>query len=154
MSIKAVEHALSSLALSRALKDIDWSIPLVQTVHILTVCIVFGSAMVIYLTIFGRRIAQGVSKQHLATTIWICIGILACTGALLIIAEPDRTLRNPAFYTKMSLLVGVSCLTLWLQRAPSEERIPARYKVLSVLSVGLWIGIVVAGRMIAYVESF
>ena len=154
MSIAGVEHALTSLALSRALKNTDWAIPLIQSVHILAVSIVFGSAVVIYLTTFGKRTGRGVALPRVTATIWACLGVLAVTGSLLIIAEPDRTLRNPAFYTKMVLLALVSCLTLWVHRSPARERAPGQSKVVSVLSMGIWIGIAVAGRLIAYVESF
>jgi hypothetical protein len=79
----------------------------------------------------------------------------------LIIAEPSRSLQNPVFILKMTLVLLAAGLTLGSQiplrrdasfwDCSSSRR---RFGVLiACLSLPLWIGIVFAGRWIAYVQS-
>jgi hypothetical protein len=87
--------------------------------------------------------------------IWICLGLLLLSGALLILAEPFRTITNQVFYLKMGLLVVAVALTLWLAsvaRRQPEKR-SAIHVVAAALSMLIWAGIIVAGRYIAYAES-
>ena len=84
--------------------------------------------------------------------------ILLATGAVMIIGEPPRSLKSPAFQIKMALLVAALIVTglfqLLLRRDPtfgdagSGRRGAAT--TLAVLSLLLWTGIIFAGRWIAY----
>jgi predicted tellurium resistance membrane protein TerC len=88
-------------------------------------------------------------------TIWICLAVLFGSGVLLIIAEPFRTITNPVFYLKMSLLVVAIALTLWLaavaRRQPEAKR--PMHVAGATLSMLIWAAIMVAGRYIAYTET-
>ena len=82
-------------------------------------------------------------------------------GTVLIIAEPARALQNPLFFLKMGLLVVAVCITLACaiplrKNAGFWELSQARRRgaqVIAALSLPFWVGIVFAGRWIAYVES-
>jgi hypothetical protein len=80
---------------------------------------------------------------------------------VLIIAEPARALQNPVFLLKMSLLVAVIGITLACQIPLRKD---ARFwevsqgrrraaQAIAALSIPFWIGIVFAGRWIAYVQG-
>jgi hypothetical protein len=85
---------------------------------------------------------------------------LLLSGSALIIGEPERSLRNPAFILKMSMLCTVLVLTLAFQRglrrdARYWEKSPRRRisgLLIAAVSLGLWVGIVFAGRWIAYID--
>jgi hypothetical protein len=80
---------------------------------------------------------------------------------VLITGEPTRSLENPAFQTKMVLLILAMITTLGLQLPTFKDpaywelttghRVSAR--VLAVISLLLWVGIVFAGRWIAYMNT-
>jgi len=79
------------------------------------------------------------------------LGVLLLSGALLIIAEPHRTLGNPIFYTKMALLALALVLTVWLAAAARrQEKRTALRAAIATLYMLIWTGIIVAGRFIAY----
>jgi len=59
----------------------------------------------------------------------------------MIIGEPARSLANPVFQLKMLLLLAAIAVTVALHK---ESRI------IAILSLSLWVGIVFAGRWIAY----
>jgi hypothetical protein len=81
--------------------------------------------------------------------------VLAVTGGLLITAEPGRTITNPVFYVKMILLAAVILATLWLTAAARRVQKPgALHLLIATLAVLLWIAIIFAGRLIAYIDSY
>lgn len=137
-----------------------WVIPTLQTVHILCVAIVFTAAAMLDLRLLGL-VARGQSvvalSRRFLPTAWLALVILAATGALLIIAEPGRSLLALPFQLKMLLLLAVIILTVVFQRsvagnAARWDAIPGApaAKVTAVISLGLWLAIIVAGRWIAY----
>jgi hypothetical protein len=86
--------------------------------------------------------------------------VVVVTGVLLAWCEPIRLYRSPSFWVKMALfaLVGVHALVFRnsVYRNPSklDAGITPRAKVAAVLSLLLWAGLIVAGRFIAFDESF
>lgn len=155
---------LSATPLSQAIQTTEWIIPAIQTVHILAVAAVISSVLMVDLRLVGLRARDqsmaAVADRYLPI-VWYALPILLVTGATLIIAEPSRSLQNPIFLLKMGLLVLAVGVTLACQmplrrdvgfwdRSPSRRRLAG---LVACLSLPLWIGILFAGRWIAYVQS-
>jgi hypothetical protein len=152
---------LDHTALSQAIQVTNWVVPTVQTIHILAIAVVASSVLMLDLRLIGvfwaDRPLKDVASRFLPLVWWPLI-ILAATGAIMIIAEPARSLRNPAFQLKMALLVAaliVTGLFQVLQRrnaAFGDLRSGSRVTAVAVavVSMLLWSGIVFAGRWIAY----
>jgi hypothetical protein len=85
---------------------------------------------------------------------WFPLPILLITGCVMIVGEPARSLTNPAFQLKMLMLLAVICISLLFQRKWHNKSsfAPAKTaaRLLAILSLALWVGIVAAGRWIAY----
>jgi hypothetical protein len=150
---------LSSTALSQSIQITTWAIPGIQTMHIISLALLFACALVFSLRIAGRGLASEPLPQLAARftrAIWYLLALLLATGTLLIIAEPGRTITNPVFYTKMVLLALAIAVTLWLSAVARRqfERPSGFHVVLAVAGMLLWIGIMFAGRLIAYVEAY
>ena len=117
MSLVAINNWLSSTPLSLLIQRTPGAIAGIQVVHILCLATLFALALNLSLRTAGRglRIEPLASlAARFVPAIWICLGMLLLTGALLIIAEPHRTLGNPIFYTKMALLAVAVVLTVGL----------------------------------------
>jgi hypothetical protein len=142
--------------LSTAIRDILWVIPTVQSIHIIAITVLFGSALVSDLRLAGvlanDEPMRGVVRRYYP---WMrnALIVLLMTGLLMIIAEPDRVLVNTTFWLKMALVVTAFGLTLWLRRpllrAPDNGD-PRPIKALAWLSIGLWCVVIICGRWIAY----
>lgn len=150
---------LSSTAFSQAIQITTWAIPGIQTIHIISLALLFASAIVFSLRIAGRGLASEplpVLAARFTRAIWYLLVVLLLTGTLLIIAEPGRTITNPVFYTKMVMLAIVIVLTIWLSVVAKRqfERPSTFHVIVAVVCILLWIGIMFAGRLIAYVESY
>jgi hypothetical protein len=160
--ISTLSDTLASSKLSAVLQETEWVVPAVQTVHILSVATVISSATFVSLRLLNVNARELTGNQvalRFLPLIWWTLPVLLVSGSLLIIAEPARSLGNPAFYVKMALLLAASALTLtyqWPLRAHGDfwERSGARVattKLIALVSLTLWVGVIVAGRFIAYV---
>ena len=148
-----------------ALVDTNWWIAeLVQTTHILTLAAVFASVLMINFKIFrlageSRTMAQTVARY--GPWVWWGLVVLLVTGLILIIGEPARELLNPAFWTKMVLVLVAGAIALWFQESvrhhaerwalTSNGTLAVRAGAVGVIL--LWIVIMFLGRWIAYAPT-
>jgi hypothetical protein len=146
---------------SQFIQKAGWVVPSVQTVHILAISAVAGSALILNLRLLGLlctgQSLQSVSKRF-APVIWWSLPVLLATGTILTIGEPGRELLNPVFRIKMVLILAAMGLLAFFQGRLSRN--PSRYDgatgrsaafSIALPSLLLWTGIVIAGRLIAYV---
>jgi hypothetical protein len=107
----------------------------------------------------GKRFSVAHYAERTLPWLWSSLLVLLVTGLCMIITEPNRTLQNTAFYTKMTMLLIACVLTYVFQRGRNTEpdawelqgAKSARGQAIGMVSVLLWVGIVVSGRLIAYV---
>ena len=146
---------------SIALHESIWGYPIIESVHVLTLCLFLGLAVMLDLRLLGvtmlRTPASEVMERLLPWTI-AGFGIMIITGALLFYAIPVKTYLNIFFRVKvLFLLLAVANIAVFhLTVSPSMREWdldpvpPRRARLAAGLSLVLWAGIVVAGRMIAY----
>jgi|SRR5215469_15045028 len=155
MNARAFNDWLSSTALSQVLQDTHGAIAGIQMVHIVCLATLFALALNLSLRLAGRGlVAEPLASMaaRFVPGIWICLALLLLTGSLLIVAEPHRTITNPAFYTKMGLLAVGIVLTIRLASIArgQPEKTTAPRVAMAMLYMLIWIGIIFAGRYIAY----
>lgn len=159
---------LAATPLSHTVADHFWIVPALQTVHILSVAVVLANVFLINLRILGvldRGQPAPVLPDRPLTPILVAVAVLAVTGFLLIAGEPTRAIFRTVFWIKMALLIAAVTLT-WSHRAvyPASSAsgvgvaTPARkgvaVKWVAGIALLLWLGVIVAGRWIAYVEAW
>ena len=154
---------LATTTLSHAVQAVGWIIPTLQTVHILSVGVLFTSAVLVDLRILQllqRAIPLEVVIQRFLPAIWPLLLILLITGSLLIVGEPRRSLLNTTFLIKMALLTVAVLLTAvlqWLFKSSGMSQATDRGRaftgqVVASASLLVWCGIIFAGRWIAYTQ--
>ncbi len=164
MSLHAFCEWLSNTPLSLLIQNVSWIIPTVQSIHILCIAIVISSVFMLdlrLLKVIGRGQPTAAYANRFLPWIWITLPVLLVTGSILIIAEPARSLENPSFQLKMSVLILAMITTFVFQRPLARdpafwEESPGREvtaKAIALLSLVLWIVIVFAGRWIAYTNT-
>jgi hypothetical protein len=155
---------LAETPLSKILQDQPWVVPTSQSIHILAVSIVFGSACMINLRLLGvGRSGRSVSQlsNTLVPWMWRGLAVLLFTGLIQTIAEPVRQFVTPAFWAKMTMIVVVATMTALYAKAVRRNATvwdagsrPSRAKVFAILSTLLWLAIITCGRFIGYTWSF
>ena len=161
MSIPSLLEWIESTDLSTAIREGALPYPIIGGFHLLGIALFGGMVLVTDLRLLGwimrRRLVSEIVR---AFRPWKAIGfvVVVASGLLLAWAEPIKLYRSPSFWIKMALmlLVGVHA---WLFHAgvyanPEEldKRLTARAKVAAVLSLVLWAGLIISGRLIAYDE--
>jgi uncharacterized membrane protein SirB2 len=150
---------LSNTHVSLAIQSALWVVPAVQTVHILCVSLVMSSVAMLDLRLMGfvgRHQPVSQMTRRLLPWVWYSLIVLAATGVLLIIGEPTRELPNAAFQAKMAMLATVILVTFFIQRQSRKNPTywESRRVAAALIGLGsllLWVGIVTAGRWIAYI---
>lgn len=152
---------LQGTSLSTAIQSTLWMVPAIQCVHIIAIGVLVGAFFMVDMRVLGvvgrdQSVAQ-VSRRY-APWFWCALLVLLTTGVLLIIGEPRRELLSFSFWAKMALLaIGIVVALVFQQHLRSD---PARWegdaaappltKVLALLSILVWIGIMFMGRFIAF----
>lgn len=153
---------LSRTELSIAFQSANWFVPLVQTIHIVSIAILLTSVYVVSFRLIGlTRSTQALSTLTARSTpwVWITLGVLLLTGVLLTITEPARELLNWVFRLKMLLVLALAGLMLLVQRRTRRNpqywtESPLRRnsaRAIGIVTVLIGACIVTAGRWIAYV---
>jgi hypothetical protein len=160
MNLHDISSALYATPISTGIRETAWIIPTIQSIHIIAVAVVVGSALVADLRLAGMlatdETPQTVVRRYLPW-MWAAIAALLATGAILIVGEPNRVLANSVFWTKMALVVLAFGLTL-LFRYPilhpqfrlEHARWAALAKPMAWVSLLVWVAVIFCGRWIAY----
>jgi len=91
---------------------------------------------------------------------WIGFGINAATGVLLLISYPTKALTNPMFYAKLTMIGFAIWILTKLQNevfadsTATEADLMARGASLAKWSLALWLGVISAGRLLAYTFEY
>jgi hypothetical protein len=149
---------LEQTQVSQTIQATAWIVPAVQTVHILAISALMAAALMLnlrLLKIVGREQPLRPCSERYLPIIWWALPVLLVTGILMIVGEPVRSLENAIFQLKMLLVLSAIAVTIALQRPLQRDASfwDTRRGVavsLALLSMALWVGIVFAGRWIAY----
>jgi hypothetical protein len=154
---------LGATPASLYIQKVFWIIPTVQTIHILAISVVVASMAMFDLRLLGlagKRNSIASLSRRFMPWLWCALIVLAVSGSILIIGEPKRALGNVFFGMKMCMLATAIIVTLGFQvilkrdlAGGASELAPAHFgvaRIVGLLSLVLWVGIAVAGRLIAY----
>ena len=161
MSLANFLQWLHDTQFSSTIRDSLWTEPIVETIHVLTLTLFLGFAILLDMRLLGvamrrRRISELLAQFNP----WLFVGfaIMVISGTILFCGDPVAFYSTTFFKVKMIMLVlaGVNVLVFnatigrrvaeW-DLAPST---PPAAKTAAVVSIVLWILIVAAGRGIAY----
>ena len=143
--MKPFAEWLSQTAASLTIQSHEWVIPTIQSVHIVAICAVVGSALMIDLRILGlawRDQTMPDTDARFGPWLWGALGLLLLTGVLMIVGEPPRELLAVSFWMKMALVAFGVGAHVTLRRRPG--------KALAAATLGVWVCVIVLGRLIAY----
>ncbi len=149
---------LASTPLSLMMGEITWIVPAVQSVHIMAISVVAGSALIVDLHLIGAfddGEGMGAVTRRCLPWLWWALLVLLLTGVIMVTGEPRRSLQNSAFILKMGLVLMAVGLTASMQLPVKknanfwQDRKPlARF--VAIASLCIWGAIIFCGRWIAY----
>lgn len=138
--------------LADAIRRSVWAYPLLETVHIAGFAALVGSLLTLELRVLGARLDVALAPlARLALPVaGLGFAVAAVAGAALFVSGASEFGTHPAFLVKMALIVlagGNAALFHW---RGGVVRIDHWARLQVVLSSLLWLGVIAAGRLIAY----
>jgi hypothetical protein len=148
-------------ALADNIRENDLLFPLIESVHVLSICLVVGSILVVDLRLLGfasiNRPVSRVASGILPLT-WTAFAMAIASGGLLFISNATKYLENGYFVAKIFLILAAG-LNMAIFHAISardlpkwehETALPLRARLAGGLSILLWVSVVTCGRWIGF----
>jgi hypothetical protein len=146
---------LATTPLNAAVTQHAWIVPAIQVVHIVAIAVVVIGVALINLRALG--LVETDRPQRAVTATWLrpvlgAVAVLALTGVLLIVSEPGRAMFRTVFWVKLGLIVVALAVTATQGRRETSGTLLPRVQAVAALL--LWIGVIYAGRWIAYADGW
>jgi hypothetical protein len=152
---------LAQTRASVAMAQSVWAFPIVESIHVLALCLFLGMATILDFRLLGL-VMRDLPVSEVVTRLlpWTAAGfaVMVISGVLTFLNAPVRYYENIFFRIKLValLLAGLNVWVfhsgIWLKVSDwdLDAVAPFKARLAGVLSLVLWACIVVAGRMIAY----
>ena len=152
---------LSETKWSIALHESLYLYPWIESTHVLSICLFFGTLLFVDLRLTGKVFNNlsvvDMNRKVLPLTLFGFL-VMSVTGLLLFYAIPVRNYQNIFFRIKILLIVIAGINALFFHRRMSKEAkvwdkdssIPSSMKNSAITSLVLWSSVIISGRMIAY----
>jgi hypothetical protein len=138
--------------------------PLLESVHVIGLSLVFGTIAIIDLRLLGAASRERPFKRMASDILkwtWAAFALTALTGSLMFITNAGVYYHNFYFRTKMLLLLlaGVNMLSFELTLGRTAHRwdnaasAPLAGRAVAVLSLAIWMSVIFAGRLIGFTTS-
>ena len=161
--IDSLLETLSQSAIATYIAEDPVAFPWIETGHVITLVIVFGSILLVDLRLMGLA-SRDYSVNGLTRTIlpitWIAFIGAVITGGLLFLSNPYGYFGNTMFRVKLCLLllagVNMAVFHLFTQRRGSLDNpgpVPGGARLAGAVSGLLWVGITACGRWIGFTMS-
>ena len=161
MSPLAFSQWLNETPLSLYLRNSDYPFFVIETVHVIALGFSVGTILWVDLHLLGiamrrERVADVIGQFERPAVIGFVVMFIS--GFLLFLAEPYKAYITTAFRLKVLMLV-LTGLNVWYFHSKvypsvadsSDARcLPWSAKMVGLVSVALWVGIIIAGRWTAY----
>jgi uncharacterized membrane protein SirB2 len=137
------------------LRNVPGLPPIVQTLHLLSIAVILGSIVLINLRVLGLAAPSqdpAEMTRRLARWTWGALPVLFFSGLLFVLARPQRYFTNPMFGLKFAMLLPALAITAALFFMLRRQPIGKSTRVLAGFGLLCWVGVVLAGRWIAYVD--
>jgi hypothetical protein len=164
VDFSAFLKSLEDSGLANSLRGSLYYFPFLESVHVMALGVVFGTILVVDLRALGiastHRPFTRLSAELLRIT-WGAFAISALTGALMFITNARVYAHNTSFRVKMVLLAvaGINMAVFHLTAGRSvaswdqAATAPKAGRVAAGVSLVLWLGIILAGRVIGFTTT-
>ena len=163
MNILPLLRSLESSGLAAWLRGSLYAFPLIESLHVIGLTMVFGTVVIIDLRLLGLASAVrpfGTLASETIKWTWAAFALTATTGALMFSTNALSYYQNLQFRFKMSLLVlaGLNMLVFTrtagrtVDRWNTDRAAPLSGKLAAIFSLLIWIGVIFLGRWVGFTK--
>ena len=142
-----------------AMMKTAWGWPAAESVHFIGLCLLVGAIFLFDLRLLGvaQRVPIGALHRMIPWGL-AGFGLTAASGLLFVLTEPDQYVYNPAFHIKLLFMAaaGLNASAFYLTsyrrltRPGAPDQTPRLAKIIALASLCLWLGVIVAGRLLTF----
>jgi uncharacterized membrane protein len=149
-------HAAPPIA---AFMRTKWGWPMAESIHFLGLSMLVGCIGLFDLRLLGMAKRIPIAALHKLIPLGLIgFAINISTGSLFLLTEPDQYIYNPSFQFKMLFIAiaGLNALTFYVTSwgrataADASPDAPRIAKVVAIVSLSMWIGVIVCGRLLTF----
>lgn len=135
-----------------AIAEHPWAYPALEAVHILGIACLLGPLILVDLRLWG---AGAVLPLRALAALALKVGaggfaLVVASGLLMFATQPGELLASRAFVLKMGLLMVAGLNAAVFHARDGLGRADVVSRLQSLLSIATWLGVLGAGRWIAY----
>jgi hypothetical protein len=143
------------LIVTNPLNSSELIFPTLECIHILGFALSVGTIAILDFRLLGmgmRRQAVSALGKDLAPWTLFGLAVMLISGPLLFSSDPDMYYLNYAFNTKMVVLLLAIIFNYTAHRkAVAADASGGRAKLIAIVSLVLWVGVVTGGIFIGFV---
>lgn len=129
-----------------------YAYPALEMLHIVGIALLLGNLVALELRVWG--LAADLPLRPLARLSLRLAGagfaLIALSGLLMFAAQPAELLASRAFVVKLGLVALAGCNAALFHARGGLERGDRGARLQTAISMGLWLGVIICGRWIAY----
>jgi hypothetical protein len=164
MSLESLVTAIQNLPLAGAMRGesagSEWLFPIVETLHVLTLTVVFGSIVMVDLRLVGLT-ERGSSISRLTDETlpwtWTAWVLSAITGTLLFMSKAVTYYGNFQFRMKF-VFMALAAVNMLIFHFGAYRKVaqwdtavpPTSARIAGALSIGFWVAVIFFGRWIGF----
>jgi len=129
-----------------------WIAAALEIVHYFSMFILVGSMVIVDLRVLGlvaRRQDATQLAERLFPWMWISLAFNFLSGFLMFAGSATAYYRNDVFYDKVAVILLAIVMNIIVQQKVRKwgqlPAMPAWAKLVAFISIGLWIGAIIAG---------
>jgi len=161
MSLYSICEWLQNTGWGTGIRESTWVFPIIETTHVLGLALSVGTVAILDLRLLGLGLKRESVSQVMGQILpWSLSGfaIMFATGILLFWSQAVKAYDSVFFRIKILLLfftlINALVFQFTVYRSMAEwDRAPVtplRARLAGAVSIALWIGIIAAGRTMAY----
>lgn len=145
--------ALHNLPLAAAIRESVWAFPLLEIVHIAAFAAMIGTVLTVEMRTLGvQKSIPLLELGRLGVKIaLVAFAVIVVSGSMLLLSDLHGYIANRAFLLKLGLITLAAINMVVFHLRNSLARPDGISRAQAVLSLSLWLGVISAGRLIAYI---
>ena len=160
--IDSLVQSIEGSAVNNWILSSQWLWPGMEILHFIGLSLLLGSMLVVDLRLAGFLRQIDIRATH-SLLPWATVGFLLNLGSgiIFLLGDPARYAINIGFQVKMLLVLIAGLNALWFFRRLNPQiaawqphgDTPGEAKLVAVVSLGAWFGVLLLGRLIPYIGT-
>ncbi len=153
--VRWLAHAAPPIA---SMMRTAWGWPMMESIHFLGLSMLVGCVGAFDLRLLGVGKRIPIAALHRLIPFGLLgFAINATSGSMFLLTEGDQYVYNPAFQFKVLfvMIAGLNALLFYMTswgrvNADGTINAPRAGKVAAVISLSMWVGVIVCGRLLTF----